>query len=107
MNEYMSITEFIDTVHISRPTAYSLISDGKIKAIRVGRAWRIPRDEVERYISAHKDFAHEYIKVAEFREKLGISRLTAYKIIRRGDVKACKIGNAWCIPRNELERYEE
>lgn len=106
MNEYMSITDFIDTVHISRPTAYSLIKDGKIKAIRVGKTWRIPRDEVERYISANKDFADEYIKVDEFRKKLGISRLTAYKIIRRGDVKACKIGKAWCIPREEIERYE-
>lgn len=54
MDKYYTLTEFIQLVRISRPTAYKLIHEGKIPAIRVGKAWRIPRETLEVYTTGEK-----------------------------------------------------
>lgn len=58
MQGYLSLNGFVDYLHnhapeaaISYPTAVKLVSDGKIKARRVGGMWRVGREEIERWIS--------------------------------------------------------
>lgn len=36
---------------ISHNTAYDLVQSGKIRAIRIGNRWRIPREAVAEYLS--------------------------------------------------------
>ncbi|WP_414630611.1 helix-turn-helix domain-containing protein, partial [Bifidobacterium sp. UBA744] len=38
---------------VSGNTVTRLIRQGKIPAIRVGRCWRIPRDDMARWLDAH------------------------------------------------------
>lgn len=48
----LTVPEVAERLRVSEPTIRKLIVDGKLKAIRVGRQFRIPADEVERFMAA-------------------------------------------------------
>ena len=41
----LSVIDIADTLSIGRNKAYDLVNTGKIKAIRLGNHYRIPREE--------------------------------------------------------------
>lgn len=41
----LTVEDIADTLAIGRNKAYSLVSTGKIKALKLGHHYRIPRDE--------------------------------------------------------------
>lgn len=48
----ISITDIADTLMIGRNKAYGLISSGKIKALRIGNHYRIPREAFLEFLRA-------------------------------------------------------
>lgn len=44
----------------------------------------------------------EYISISQFAEILGISRIAVYKKIRKGQIKAIRIGRSFAIPKKYL-----
>lgn len=44
----------------------------------------------------------EYISISQFAEILGISRIAVYKKIRKGQIKAIRIGRSFAIPNKYL-----
>ncbi len=47
---FYSSTQVADKLNISRQTVFRKIKDGKIKAIKVGKNYKIPTNEVTRII---------------------------------------------------------
>lgn len=50
-----SVIRVEDLTHIlsiSRNTAYELVRSGKIRSVKIGRIYRIPRSAVEDYLNA-------------------------------------------------------
>ena len=45
-----------------------------------------------------------YLSVRELADYLGVSRHTAYALVRRGAVPSVRVGGQYRIPRAELER---
>jgi DNA binding domain, excisionase family len=45
-----SVNEVAEILHVSFRTIYRLMKVGKIQAVRVGRQWRIPKSEIEKYL---------------------------------------------------------
>ena len=45
-----SVNEVAEILHVSFRTIYRLMKVGKIQAVRVGKQWRIPKSEIEKYI---------------------------------------------------------
>ena len=41
---FLSIDELTEVLNIGKNTAYDLVRSGKIKSVRVGRQFRIPKD---------------------------------------------------------------
>jgi excisionase family DNA binding protein len=41
-----------------------------------------------------------YISIAELAKKLGISRIAVYKRVKKGDIKAIKIGRSYAVLNN-------
>ena len=103
MNEYITISEFIKVAHISRPTAYSMVHNGKIPAVRVGNAWRITQKDLDEYMATRVNVGNDYINISTLVQMLNISRPTAYKLARK--MGAIKMGVAWFIPRENYNRY--
>ncbi|MFH0886732.1 MAG: excisionase family DNA-binding protein [bacterium] len=48
----------------------------------------------------------EYISTIEFAKVLGISRIAVYKKIKKGEIKAKKIGRNYAIPKAYLDRVQ-
>jgi excisionase family DNA binding protein len=44
----------------------------------------------------------EYISIAQFAKVLGISRIAVYQKIKKGQIKAIRIGRSFAIPRKYL-----
>lgn len=43
-----SLAEVQEILNVSRASLYNYIRDGKMKAIKIGSAWRVPGEELER-----------------------------------------------------------
>jgi len=46
---------------------------------------------------------NEYLSIPELAKILGISRIAIYKKVKKGEIKAIKIGRSYAIPRKYLE----
>jgi len=44
----------------------------------------------------------EYISISEFAKILGISRIAVYKRIKKGRIKAIRIGRSYAIPKRYM-----
>lgn len=53
MQTLLSARQVQDVLHIDRSTVYRMAEDGRLPAIRVGKQWRFPADEIYGLISAH------------------------------------------------------
>jgi excisionase family DNA binding protein len=47
----LTVGEVCEAMRVSNMTVYRLIKSGELSAIRLGRAYRVPESEVERYLS--------------------------------------------------------
>jgi excisionase family DNA binding protein len=47
---------------------------------------------------------HEYLTIPQLARWLGISRVTVYKKVRRGKIKAERIGRIYAIPMNQASK---
>lgn len=46
----MTLEELCDALMIGKNAAYRLLKEGKIKAFRIGRIWKIPRSSLMEYL---------------------------------------------------------
>lgn len=51
----LTVNDIADTLAIGRCKAYSLVNSGKIKSIKIGNAYRIPRAAFIAYLSGEND----------------------------------------------------
>lgn len=49
-----------------------------------------------------KTVKNDYISIAELAKILGLSRIAVYKKVKKGQIKAVKIGRSYAIPRSVL-----
>lgn len=47
----LKVDELAHMLSISRNTAYELVRSGKIRSVKIGRTYRIPRSAVEDYLN--------------------------------------------------------
>ena len=48
--EVYSIDEVVDLLHVTKRSIYSYIKDGKLKAVKVGKYWRVTRENLEEFL---------------------------------------------------------
>lgn len=49
---FLTLDDVCRILHISRTTAYLLVRDKKLDAVKCGRKWLIPESAVETYLSS-------------------------------------------------------
>jgi excisionase family DNA binding protein len=52
MQRLLSARQVQDILHVDRSTVYRMAEDGRLPAMRVGKQWRFPADEIYRLVSA-------------------------------------------------------
>lgn len=53
-SEALKVEEVARLLQVSARTVYVLLKYGKLRGVRIGRAWRVPRDEVDRFLHSEK-----------------------------------------------------
>ena len=48
--EVYTLKEIIDLLQVTRRTLYNWIKDGKLRAFRVGKEWRVTKEALEDFI---------------------------------------------------------
>ncbi|MDR3360178.1 MAG: helix-turn-helix domain-containing protein [Bifidobacteriaceae bacterium] len=48
---FLTVSEVAETLRVSDMTIYRLISSGEIRAIKVGRSYRIPAEALDEWLS--------------------------------------------------------
>ena len=49
-NDMITIDDLCEMLSIGKNTAYSLLKNNQIKAFKIGRIWKIPRESVSDYV---------------------------------------------------------
>jgi excisionase family DNA binding protein len=49
---FLTVSEVADQMRVSGMTVYRLIHAGALRAVRVGRSFRVPEDAVEEFLTA-------------------------------------------------------
>ncbi len=49
-DDMVTIDELCEMLAVGRNTTYSLLKVGQVKAFKIGRVWKIPRDAVSEYV---------------------------------------------------------
>lgn len=49
---YLTAAEVAGLLRVSSMTVYRLIKGGELRAVRVGKSYRLSEDEVDRYLAA-------------------------------------------------------
>ena len=50
-DDVLTVDELCELLKIGKNTAYRLLNTGEIKAVRIGRVWKITKEEVVKYLS--------------------------------------------------------
>ena len=56
MPDVMTVQEAAKALRCSKNTVYSLIADGRIQAIRIGRCFKVPKTALVEFMSAEKNY---------------------------------------------------
>jgi len=46
-----TIDELVNLLHVTRRSIYSYIKDGKLKAVKIGKYWRVTEKNLEEFLS--------------------------------------------------------
>ena len=49
---FLTVAEVADTLRVSTMTVYRLIKSGELRAVRVGKSYRLTDDDVDQYLAA-------------------------------------------------------
>lgn len=49
ISEYLTPREVMDLLYIGKNTLYKLLNSGELKGFRIGRQWRVKRDELAKF----------------------------------------------------------
>jgi excisionase family DNA binding protein len=106
----LSVSEACSLLGVSRPTVYRLIKAGKLRAIKIGGARRVRRDDVEGLLKecGKTDGVcseKEFLTVEEVGAIVGFSSETVRKLIISGRLPSFKLGGARRIRRSDLEVF--
>jgi excisionase family DNA binding protein len=57
---FLTVAEVAEEMRVSGMTVYRLIHAGALRAVRVGRSFRVPEDAVEEFLAAAGDTTQEH-----------------------------------------------
>lgn len=50
--DILTVLEVAEILYIGRNTVYDLLHTGKLKGVKIGRSWKIPKASLEKYIKS-------------------------------------------------------
>jgi len=57
ISDLITIDDLCELLSIGRNSAYVLLNSGELKAFKIGRIWKIPREAISEYIRRKSNLA--------------------------------------------------
>ncbi|MGE0267764.1 MAG: excisionase family DNA-binding protein [Candidatus Omnitrophota bacterium] len=109
IREHVSVMELADLLNSNRKTIHYQIQTGKIRATRIGRRYVIAREDIPgsglQSVSQTGPVAEDFISIAQAARTLSVSRIAVFKKIKKGQIKARKIGRSYAILESDFTEY--
>lgn len=102
---YLSVQDVAAHIGIADNAVYELIKSGELPSIRIGGRHCIDKTAVIDYTSRTSLKTNTTLSVKEFAEKLNVPYAAASDIIRKGKVRAVRVGKHYRVPVDAVDEY--
>lgn len=92
--------QIAEKLQINRVYVARLIREGKIKGQKVGRSYKVSRENLDKYLGVKSD--QKFYTLQEVADLLKLHRTFVSKLIHEGNLKTVQIGRFYRIPECEL-----
>ena len=109
----LSVQETADLLHLNPKRVQSMAREGKLPAVRVGRKWLFPRDQIERMLGAPVPSSLPSMAISArnrlhgFVEEVRIDGLLAQVRLRVGDQTLTAVITADAVASLKLRRGDD
>lgn len=53
-DDILTVAEVMDLLYVGKNTIYRLLNEGELNGFRIGRTWKIPRDNLTAFIMSRR-----------------------------------------------------
>ena len=97
-----TIEEIAEILKVHRTYVASLIKEGKLSALKIGRFYRIREDQLEKLINGK---LVAILTIDDVAETLKIHRTYVARLIKQNKLKAIKIGKFYRIREDDFQAF--
>jgi len=97
-----TIEEIAEILKVHRTYVASLIAEGKLSALKIGRFYRIKQEHLEELIGGK---LVALLSLDDVAETLKIHRTYVARLIKQGKLKAIKIGKFYRIREDDYQAF--
>ncbi len=98
-----TVEEIGDLLQIHRTYVSRLISDGKLRATKIGRSYRILQSDLEKFLG--EPFSGRLMSIPEAAAALKIHRLYILRLIKEGSLRSLPLGKLHRISQSMLADF--
>ena len=107
VKQFVSIPELAKQLGLSRVDVWQKVMSGKIKAEKIGRNYVVDSQSIYSDMKPSnikpRKLVKEYISIPELARQMNVSRITVFNKVKKGEIKAKKIGRNYVICKKDLE----
>jgi excisionase family DNA binding protein len=127
---FLTPKEVADFLNVKVSRVYTILLNGKLRAVRAGSNWRITPEGLQQYLAEYADSAAlrrlgdlmdaraqatptptpdsdrgQVLLPREVATILRVNLKTAYKLLESGQIAAVRVGNRWRTTRKAVEDF--
>lgn len=110
--QFYSIADIAIIRDCSKQRVWEYIKYGKLKGIKIGRNWKVPKDELERFLGhsiVSGEPVKEFLTTQDCGDILGLDKWSIRRYIISGIngvfLKAQKVNGVWLVHRTDLDNF--
>jgi excisionase family DNA binding protein len=110
--QFYSIPDIALILERRKQTIWEYIKYGKLKGVRIGRNWKVSKEELERFVGhsvASDKPVKEFLTTQDCGDIMGLDKWSIRRYISYGInglfLKARKVNGAWLVHRTDLDNF--
>ena len=110
--QFYSISDIAKIRDCSKQRVWEYIKYGKLKGIKIGRNWKVSKEELERFVGhpiVSGEPVKEFLTTQDCGDILGLDKWSIRRYIISGIngvfLKAQKVNGVWLVHRTDLDNF--
>lgn len=110
--QFYSISDIAKIRDCSKQRVWEYIKYGKLKGIKIGRNWKVSKEELERFVGhsiVSDKPVKEFLTTMDCGDIIGCEKESIRRFIISGDkglfLKAQKVNGVWLVHRTDLDNF--